>query len=193
MATAKGPGKAFRTGVSRSELTAMFPTDDAAREWLEAHIWPDGPFCPRCGSFNVQRGIRHKTMTHRCRECAGRPRFSLKSGNVMEGSKLGYQTWAVALGLAMAGVTGMKLRRDLAITQKSAWHLARRIRRMLDGGEAPVFRFPAGAEQTIAGGKRKSFAGRGAAGGDAMDRESKRAATRRMQGAGALMRTTGQY
>ncbi len=116
MATTKGPGKAFRAGSSLRNLMAMCPTDDTAREWFEAHMWPNGPYCPRCGSFNVQCGIRHKTMTHRCRECEGKPRFSLKTGNVMEGSKLGCQTWAVALNLAMAGVEGvssMKLHRRL--------------------------------------------------------------------------------
>ena len=96
MATTKGPGKALRTGASLEKLMAVFPTDGKARAWLEANIWPDGPHCPRCGSFNVQCGIRHKTMTHRCRACEGRPRFSLKTGNVMAGSKLGYRTWAVA-------------------------------------------------------------------------------------------------
>ena len=35
------------------------------------------------------------TMTHRCRDATA-PDFSLKTGNVMEGSKLGYQTWAIA-------------------------------------------------------------------------------------------------
>ena len=159
MAT-KGPGKAFRIGISLKKLMAMSPTDDKTREWFEAHIWPDSPYCPRCGSFNVQCGIKHKTMTDRCRDCEGKPRFSLKTGNVTEGSKLGYQTWAIALYLAMTGLKGvssMKLHRDLEITQKSAWHLAHRIRKMLDGGEVPMFAGPAEADETYVGGKRKNM------------------------------------
>ena len=49
----------------------------------------------------------------------------------MEGSKLGCQTWALAAYLLttnLKGVSSMKLHRDLGITQKSAWHLAHRIR-----------------------------------------------------------------
>ena len=183
MATTKGGlGKAFRTGISLRKLMVMFPTDDTAREWLEAQFWPNGPYCPRCGSFNVQRGIRHKSMTHRCRACEGKPRFSLKTGNVMTGSKLGYRTWAVAIILAMAGAKGvssMKLHRDLKITQKSAWHLARRVRRMLDGGRVPMFQIPAESDGT----------GDGAG---VNDRETDRTETRRMAGAGAGMRNTGQ-
>ena len=195
MAT-KGPGKAFREGISIKRLMAMFPTDDKAREWFEAHIWPTGPYCPRCGSFNVQCGIKHKTMTHRCRDCEGKPRFSLKTGNVMEGSKLGYQTWSIALYLAMTGLKGvssMKLHRDLEITQKSAWHLAHRIRKMLDGGEVPMFHGPAEADETYIGGKRKNMPnakrktleGRGTVGKAAIagvkDRETNRVAARRME------------
>ena len=75
-------------------------------------MWPDGPFCPYCGSFNVQTGVKHKSMTHRCRDCDKRPMFSLKTGNIMEGSKLGYQAWAIAIYLAttsLKGVSSMKL------------------------------------------------------------------------------------
>ena len=61
----KGPGKANREGISLKKLMRMFPDDDKARQWFEARIWPQGPYCPHCGSFNVQCGITHKSMTHR--------------------------------------------------------------------------------------------------------------------------------
>ena len=70
-------------------------------------------------------------MTHRCRDCEDRKMFSLKTGSVMEGSKLGYQKWTIAIYLLttnLKGVSSMKLHRDLAITQKSAWHQAHRLR-----------------------------------------------------------------
>ena len=49
----------------------------------------------------------------------------------MESSNLGYQVWAIAIYLLttnLKSVSSMKLHRDLDITQKSAWHLAHRIR-----------------------------------------------------------------
>ena len=151
----------------------MFPNDDAARRWFEKQIWPHGPHCPKCGSFNVQSNIKHKTMTHRCRDCDGRPMFSLKTGNIMEGSKLGYQTWAIAIYLvtiSLKGVSSMRLHRDLEITQKSAWHLAHRIRKSFDGS-SPIFAGPTEADEFYAGGKesnkhasKKLHAGRGAVG-----------------------------
>ena len=49
----------------------------------------------------------------------------------MQSSKIGYQDWAVAIHIVATGLKGtssMKVHRDLGITQKSAWHLAHRIR-----------------------------------------------------------------
>ena len=68
----KAPGKSDREGISLTKLMRMFPDDEAARRWIEAQIWPDGPYCPHCGSTNVQTPIKHKTMTHRCRDCPKR-------------------------------------------------------------------------------------------------------------------------
>ena len=171
--THTAPGKAHREGISLVKLMKMFPDDRAARKWFESKIWPDGPYCPRCGSLDVQHSISHKTMTHRCRDCNGKPRFSLKTGNIMEGSKLGYQTWAIAIYLLMTnlkGVSSMKLHRDLEITQKSAWHLAHRLRKAFEAGEA-LFSGPAEADESYWGGKernkhahKKLRAGRGTAG-----------------------------
>ena len=49
----------------------------------------------------------------------------------MHHSRLGLQVWAIAIYLLVTnlkGVSSIKLHRGLDITQKSAWHLAHRIR-----------------------------------------------------------------
>ena len=156
--TQKAPGKSHREGISLAKLIRMFPDDATSREWIEGVVWPDGPHCPACGSFNVQTGIKHKSMTHRCRDCEGKPRFSVKTGTVMQSSKLGYQTWAIAAYLVttnLKGVSSMKLHRDLEITQKSAWHLAHRLRKAYEAGH-PLFAGPVEADETYVGGKRKN-------------------------------------
>lgn len=53
----------------------------------------------------------------------------------MKGSKLGYRAWVIAVfrcRTSLKGVSGMKLHRDLGITQKAAWHLAHRLSRAFD-------------------------------------------------------------
>ena len=169
------PGKHYRKGLSLVKLTAMFPDDASAEKWIATQRWADGPYCPRCGSVNVQEGIKHPTMTHRCRDCPKRPMFSLKSGTVMEGSNLGYRVWAIAVYLLATNfksVSSMKLHRDLDISQKSAWYLAHRLREawQSDGGE--MFAGPVEVDETYIGGKRKNMSkakrkqlkGRGAVG-----------------------------
>ena len=193
----KAPGKSHRERMSLPKLFKMFPDDEAARKWIESVVWPNGPHCPHCGSFNVQCNITHKTMTHRCRDCPDKPRFSVKMGTVTQGSNLGYQTWAIAAYMVttnLKGVSSMKLHRDLEITQKSAWHLMHRLRKSYERG-LPLFSGPVEADETYVGGKRKNMslskrkamkgAGRGPVGKEAVvgvkDRDTNKVVARVVQ------------
>ena len=148
------PGQSDRQGISLAQLFRMFPDDATAEAWFCETRWPDGPACPHCESSQVQTGAAHKTMPMRCRDC--RKRFSVRTGTAMQGSNLGYQTWAIAIYLittSLKGVSSMKLHRDLGITQKSAWHLAHRIRQAWAvNGEDP-FEGPVEVDETFVGGK----------------------------------------
>ena len=125
----KAPGKSFRTGLSLVEIMRMFPDDTTAEKWFIENRWPSGVCCPKCGSANIQERKTRKPQPYRCRDC--RKDFSVKTGTLMHNSPLGFQVWAVAIYLLttnLKGVSNMKLHRDLGICQKSAWHLAHRIR-----------------------------------------------------------------
>lgn len=155
--TKKGPGRHYRRGLSLVEIIRRFPDARSAQDWFASRRWPGGPRCPRCGTGNVLVGTAHKSMPYRCRPC--RRYFSVKTGTVMEDSKLSCQTWAIAIYLLATGIKGqssMKLHRDLGITQKTAWHLAHRIRKTFARATAP-FEGPVEVDETFLGGKRKNM------------------------------------
>ena len=91
----------------------------------------------------------------------------------------------------LKGQASMKLHRDLGITQKTAWHLAHRIRETWARESGP-FSGPVEADETYIGGKRKNMPnakrktleGRGTVGKAAVagvkDRETNRVAARRV-------------
>ena len=126
------PGKRYQESLSFIDIIRLFPDNATAEQWFARKRWPHGPACPRCGSVKVQSGAAHKTMPYRCQEEDCRKRFSVKTGTVMQASNLGYQVWAIAMYLLLAninGVSSMRLHQELGVTQKSAWHLAHRIRK----------------------------------------------------------------
>ena len=155
----KSPGKGYRKGITLKQIMRMFPDNATAEQWFTEQRWPNGVCCPECGSLNVQKGCKHKTMPYRCREKKCTLKFSAKTGTVMEGSKIGYQDWGIAsfeLMTSLKSVSSMKLHRDLGITQKSAWFLAQRLRSALSQ-DGVKFSGPVEVDETYFGGKRRNM------------------------------------
>lgn len=139
------------------QLFELFPDDAAAESWFEKQRWPEGRFCPDCGSTNTVVVTSRKPMPFRCREC--RQHFSVRKGTVMESSKVGLRKWAIALYLMttnLKGVSSMKLYREVGIRQATAWFLMQRIREGFIMGADLPFPGPVEADETYIGGKEKN-------------------------------------
>lgn len=195
----RAPGKTFRKGMSLAELVRKFPDDATAEAWFVNRRWPnDEVCCPYCGSLNVQVGTTHKTMPYRCREKDCTKWFSTKTGTVMEGSKLGFQIWIIAVYLLttnIKSVSSMKLHHDLDINQRSAWFLAHRLRMALAKKGGTNFGGPVEVDETYVGGKRANMSrarrkkvgpGRGTVGkavvAGAKDRKTKKVRAKMVRG-----------
>lgn len=144
-----------------------FHDEDVAREHIEASRWPDGPFCPFCGSVNVHR-MAGKTQTGMflCNDC--RDKFTCRTGTVMERSHVPLHKWLLAIHLMTSskkGISAHQLMRNLGIgSYRTAWFLAHRVREAMTeidpkasgplGGEGKIIE----ADETVVGGKAKNRA-----------------------------------
>lgn len=177
MGSTKAPGRNERIGINLLELFDMFPNDESAREWFESIRWKDGRFCPYRGSTNTYHRASEKPLPYRCRNRNCKRYFSVKTGTIMQKSKLGYRKWAIAIYLlntSLKGVSSMKMHRDLGITQAAAWKLAHKIRQGWDYGKTKL-EGTVEVDESYFGGKegnkhksKKLNAGRGAVGKEAV-------------------------
>jgi transposase-like protein len=131
--------------MAKSVLSAPhFQTEEAAFEYVEAHLWPQGPVCPFCGSgARVGRLEGKTTRPGLCKCYACRKPFTVRIGTIFESSHLALHLWLQVIHLMCAskkGISTRQVQRMLSCSMKTAWHLTHRIRLAMapiDGG-API-------------------------------------------------------
>jgi transposase-like protein len=118
-----------------------FTNEDKAREHLEALRWPQGPFCPHCGSLNATRleGKKHRKGLIQCNDC--REQYTVTVGTVFERSKVPLHKWLLCNHLLCASKKGMsahEIHRLLGVTYKTAWFMCHRIREAMKTEKGPM-------------------------------------------------------
>lgn len=128
-----GPGRSYRAGLTLTQAVHFFDDPVFTEQWFIEQRWPDGVTCPRCNSTLISQRKNRRPQPFRCNDC--RFDFSVKTYTLMHSSPLPLGVWGLALYLVVTnlkGVSSMKLHRALGVTQKTAWHLAHRIRASYD-------------------------------------------------------------
>jgi transposase-like protein len=136
---------------SRTDLrNPIFHDDNAAREYLEGVLWPQGPVCPRCGvmgdRITKMTGKSLRPGVYNCKDC--RKPFSVTVGTVMERSHIPLSKWVLAARLMAAskkGFSAHELHRVMDVSYEAAWFLFHRLREAA-GDPAPA---PIGGENRV--------------------------------------------
>lgn len=143
--------------ASLVDLTARFSDEKVCREYLTQIRWNGKPVCPYCGNdakiYRIATGFK-------CANSACSKKFSVVRGTIFEESKVPLTKWFIAIYFVTAhkkGYSSHQLAKDIAVTQKSAWHMLHRIRYALKekSFDAPL----AGTielDETYVGGKEKN-------------------------------------
>ena len=112
--------------------------DEAARAQLETIRWPQGPYCPYCGSFDRVKATVTPNKAkgggwHRCQDC--RRNFTVRVGSIFHRSHVPLHKWLLAFRLfagSKKGHSAHQLHRELNVDYKTAWFLEHRIRECMD-------------------------------------------------------------
>lgn len=128
-----------------------FHNEDAAFAYVEAMLWPDGPFCPFCGEaerIGKLNGASTRPGLRKCYSC--RKPFTVRIGTIFEASHCPLRIWLQAIHLLCSskkGISTRQLQRTLGVGMKTAWFLGHRIREAMAPGAASG---PVGGEgQTV--------------------------------------------
>jgi transposase-like protein len=142
--------------LTLDQIMARFSSDEAAREYLEAVRWPNGPVCPHCGNTNSARiydiaANVAKKIRPGLRECKACGRqFTVTIGTIFEDSKIPLRKWLVAwymLCSSKKGISALQMQRMLDIgSYRSAWFMMHRIRYAL---RDPIFSDKLGGGGTV--------------------------------------------
>ena len=115
-----------------------FTDENAAREAMEAILWPSGATCPRCGSLDRIGKVSGKSARPGLYYCGGCKRqFTVTVGTIFERSKVPLSKWWLAVHLLAASKKGMsshQLMRMLDVTYQTAWFMTHRIREAMRSG-----------------------------------------------------------
>jgi transposase-like protein len=114
-----------------------FHNEDAAFDYVESQLWPNGPVCPHCQNTDEAKigRLLGKSARPGLRKCyACRKTFTVRVGSVFEDSHFPLRLWLQAIQLLTAskkGISTRQIQRTFNCSMKTAWFLTHRVREMM--------------------------------------------------------------
>ena len=147
--------------MSIAQFEQMFPHEDACKVYLQAHRWPDGVRCPRCGNDEVKE---HGTRPFHwfCRVCAPEStyRFSVLVDTIFENTNKPLRQWFRVIHLmltAKKGISALQVHRYMGFgSYETALLMCNKIRVALGNTEFKKLIGYVEVDETYVGGKAKN-------------------------------------
>ncbi|HYZ92737.1 MAG TPA: IS1595 family transposase [Actinomycetota bacterium] len=120
------------------EFEREFPDDRACLDWLVAHRYPDGIYCPTCEKV-TKHHRENKRPSYACQFCGHREHPMV--GTIFENSATSLRLWFYAIYLMAStrcGISAKQLERELGVTYKTAWRMFHQIRTLFDQDADPL-------------------------------------------------------
>ncbi len=150
----------------------LYPTDEACLEAIRAkRMGGDRMVCAKCGKearfYRVGKRGTEKRRAYACQFCGDH--FYPCVGTPFEDSRTSLQSWFYAMYLFTTtrhGVPAKELERQLGVTYKTAWRMARKLRELMaaQGGSDDLGGIVEIDEAYFGGDKRDGKVGRAATG-----------------------------
>ncbi|MGE0282541.1 MAG: IS1595 family transposase [Rhizobiaceae bacterium] len=159
MARAKQPKQIMQ--LTEGQFAKMFPDEDACDAYLVAQRWPDGVYCPRCGSTHVY-ALKTRKWHWECPDCrqGGAYRFSDITGTIFENTNVDLLQWFKVIHLMLVskkGISARQVQRYMGFgSYKTAWYMCHRIRAGLQDVEFKKLMGMVEVDETYVGGKNRN-------------------------------------
>lgn len=146
---------------SLMEFMREFPDDAACIEWLWRNRYSgDGEHahCPKCEAERVFRryGTKQQRQSWTCVHCGHH--LHPTAGTIFHKSSTSLHLWFYAMYLMTStrcGISAKQLERELGVTYKTAWRMAKLIRQELMVQDDEPFGGEVEMDETYVGGKRR--------------------------------------
>jgi transposase-like protein len=147
-------------------LLERIPDEQTCIKWFEKIRLELNIGCPYCGHEKFTTFIVKKTGIKKYNCCKCRKPYALTQGTVFENTKLPFRKWFLAIYLnanSSKGISSYHAARILGVTQKTAWTMMQKVRKMyksyIDGvkmtGVVEVDETYLGTRQPVEKGKRR--------------------------------------